>query len=303
MQMRAALQHPDATEHDRIAIGFALAKAMDDAGDCAGALAALAQANAIARHRQTWDAQAFSAQVAAVRAAFDQARGGRPRRSVGKPSSLSVFRAPAPPWSSRSWPPIRRSRVRANCPTCRRCWPRNRAAAASHSRNGWPTRRPTAGRGSGSVNWSAPRAGGSSGRCSSTSCPTTGFTSARSAPCCRRHISWCAVAIRWKPALLLPAAAGRQHWLCPPLRGPGPAAGTTSTAAWRAEVAAALHVGGAPDHAVGRRGSGTYDQPWFATLRQHDRDAGVRAPGNGNSEALVNWPRSMLSQVLANVSV
>lgn len=70
-QMRAALLHPDATGHDRIAIGFALAKALDDAGDCAGALAALAQANAIARHRQAWDAQAFSAQVTAIRAAFE----------------------------------------------------------------------------------------------------------------------------------------------------------------------------------------------------------------------------------------
>lgn len=88
-QMRAALQHPDATEHDRIAIGFALAKAMDDAGDCAGALAALAQANAIARHRQTWDAQAFSAQVAAVRAAFEPSP-GRASAPIGREAIFVV---------------------------------------------------------------------------------------------------------------------------------------------------------------------------------------------------------------------
>lgn len=72
-QMRAALQNGDATEHDRTAIGFALAKALDDAGDYSGSLAALAEANAIARRQQAWDAQAFSNQVAAVGTAFEPA--------------------------------------------------------------------------------------------------------------------------------------------------------------------------------------------------------------------------------------
>lgn len=72
-RMRAALQGGDATEHDRIAIGFALAKALDDAGDYLSSLAALAEANAIARRQQTWNAQAFSNQVAAVGAAFEPA--------------------------------------------------------------------------------------------------------------------------------------------------------------------------------------------------------------------------------------
>ena len=72
-QMRAALQRDDATEHDRIAIGFALAKALDDAGNYTESLAVLQQANAIARRQQAWDAQAFSSQVAAVSAAFEQA--------------------------------------------------------------------------------------------------------------------------------------------------------------------------------------------------------------------------------------
>ena len=71
-QMRLARQSANASEQDRVAIGFALAKALDDAGDLAGSLAALAQANAVARRLQTWDAKAFSNQVAAVGVAFAQ---------------------------------------------------------------------------------------------------------------------------------------------------------------------------------------------------------------------------------------
>lgn len=51
-RMRAALQLPATNDNDRITIGFALAKALDDAGDYAASLAALEQANAIARRRQ-----------------------------------------------------------------------------------------------------------------------------------------------------------------------------------------------------------------------------------------------------------
>ena len=69
-QMRAALQSSQATEQDRIALGFALAKALDDTGDLAGSLAALAAANDVARRQQTWNASAFSSQVAAVNEAF-----------------------------------------------------------------------------------------------------------------------------------------------------------------------------------------------------------------------------------------
>ena len=69
-RMQAALQQPRASEDDRIATGFALAKALDDAGRHADSLDALAQANAIARHRQQWNAGAFSAGVAATLQAF-----------------------------------------------------------------------------------------------------------------------------------------------------------------------------------------------------------------------------------------
>jgi tetratricopeptide (TPR) repeat protein len=70
-RMRAALQLPATNDNDRITIGFALAKALDDAGDYAASLAALEQANAIARRRQAWNAEAFSSSVAAIGAAFD----------------------------------------------------------------------------------------------------------------------------------------------------------------------------------------------------------------------------------------
>lgn len=69
-QMQAALKRSDATENDRIAIGFALAKAFDDEGRYAESLAALATANATAQRYQAWDAARFSASVANVSGAF-----------------------------------------------------------------------------------------------------------------------------------------------------------------------------------------------------------------------------------------
>ena len=75
-QMRAALQRPEASEHDRTAIGFALAKALDDAGRYDESLRALATANTIARRQQTWNASAFSNSVAAISSAFEPAPQG-----------------------------------------------------------------------------------------------------------------------------------------------------------------------------------------------------------------------------------
>lgn len=69
--MQSALQRADATEQDRITIGFALAKAFDDDGDYARSLDALAQANAIARRYQAWDAPRFSAGIASISDAFE----------------------------------------------------------------------------------------------------------------------------------------------------------------------------------------------------------------------------------------
>jgi tetratricopeptide (TPR) repeat protein len=69
-QMRAALQRADTNESDRNAIGFALARALDDQGRYADSLAALEQAHAIARRQYPWDAAAFSANVQAGVQAF-----------------------------------------------------------------------------------------------------------------------------------------------------------------------------------------------------------------------------------------
>ncbi|TCI11484.1 sulfotransferase family protein [Dyella soli] len=77
-QMRAAQLRPDATERDRISIGFALAKALDDAGQYAESLDALAQANTIGRRLQPWNAAAFSASVGGIHAAFEGAQASAP---------------------------------------------------------------------------------------------------------------------------------------------------------------------------------------------------------------------------------
>jgi Tfp pilus assembly protein PilF len=68
--MQAAMQQQRASENDRIATGFALAKALDDSGRHADSLATLAHANGIARRRQQWNADAFSAGISTVNQAF-----------------------------------------------------------------------------------------------------------------------------------------------------------------------------------------------------------------------------------------
>jgi tetratricopeptide (TPR) repeat protein len=65
-----AMQRPAVKEDDMIAMGFALAKALEDQGRYADALAALAQAHARARRRQQWNAVAFSARTDAILQAF-----------------------------------------------------------------------------------------------------------------------------------------------------------------------------------------------------------------------------------------
>lgn len=77
-RMRAALQLGGVSENDRVNIGFALAKALDDAGRYAESLDALAGANAIVRRYLAWSAPAFSASVAAISDAFDPPPAGAP---------------------------------------------------------------------------------------------------------------------------------------------------------------------------------------------------------------------------------
>jgi len=62
-RMQQALAHPSASTDDRMAIGFALARALDEAGDYAQSLHALQQANALGRQRQQWDRSGFSRSV------------------------------------------------------------------------------------------------------------------------------------------------------------------------------------------------------------------------------------------------
>lgn len=69
-RIQAAMRQPEAGDDDLMAMGFALAKALEDAGRYAESLAALARANEIARRRQTWDAAGFSNLVSAVNDAF-----------------------------------------------------------------------------------------------------------------------------------------------------------------------------------------------------------------------------------------
>lgn len=70
--MQRALRTPGLGVSDLVPTGFALAKALDDNGRYAESLTALATANALARQRQHWQAQAFSASVTGMFEAFPQ---------------------------------------------------------------------------------------------------------------------------------------------------------------------------------------------------------------------------------------
>lgn len=68
--MRAALRDASTTDDDRVAIGFALSHALDSMGQYRAALAALADAHAIARGRHAWDAGRFTRLADAATKAF-----------------------------------------------------------------------------------------------------------------------------------------------------------------------------------------------------------------------------------------
>lgn len=63
-RMRSAIQDSRASDNDRIATGFALAKALDEQHREAESLDVLAHANRIARRRRRWNAPMFNAVVA-----------------------------------------------------------------------------------------------------------------------------------------------------------------------------------------------------------------------------------------------
>ena len=85
-RIRAALADLRASDDDRIALGFALAKALDDHGRYAESLDALARANAIARKRKAWDAAAFAESVSSIHAAFTP-----PPHGAAEPLGASVI--------------------------------------------------------------------------------------------------------------------------------------------------------------------------------------------------------------------
>lgn len=82
--MRAAAASPGAAPDDRVAIGYSLAKALEDLGKYAESLQALAQAKDRLRSRQPWDAAAFSRKVASILAAFTPAVAPRSGTPLGR---------------------------------------------------------------------------------------------------------------------------------------------------------------------------------------------------------------------------
>lgn len=69
-RIRQAMQRPSASDDDLIAMGFALGKALEERGQLAESLQAIAQANARARNRREWRADVQSQRVDAVLQAF-----------------------------------------------------------------------------------------------------------------------------------------------------------------------------------------------------------------------------------------
>jgi len=82
-----ALRAPRVSDDDRIALGFALAKAFEDQGRYADSLEALARANALARSRFRWNAAGHTALVDATLAAFDPP----PAQTSGSLGSEVIF--------------------------------------------------------------------------------------------------------------------------------------------------------------------------------------------------------------------
>ncbi|MER3547253.1 MAG: sulfotransferase family protein [Rhodanobacteraceae bacterium] len=82
-QMQRSLRDPRASDNDRIAIGFALAKALDDQGRYVESLRAIADANAIARCQRQWNAKSFSAGISEILDAFTPPPRGAPDETLG----------------------------------------------------------------------------------------------------------------------------------------------------------------------------------------------------------------------------
>jgi tetratricopeptide (TPR) repeat protein len=81
--LRDALNTPGASEDDMAAMGFTLARALDDRKQYAESLAALEQANARIRARKRWDARVYSEHIDAVLESFTPPRAGAVDPTLG----------------------------------------------------------------------------------------------------------------------------------------------------------------------------------------------------------------------------
>lgn len=89
-RMRAALRDSGVGDNDRIAIGFALAKALDEQGCYNESMDELKRANAIACLRQHWDANGFSTAVSAINDAFTPPHPPAPDTGLGQEALFIV---------------------------------------------------------------------------------------------------------------------------------------------------------------------------------------------------------------------
>lgn len=81
--MQAAMREPRASERDRIALGFAIARVLDRNDRCTEVMGVLKETHAHARKLQAWDAASFSRGLDAVLAAFATAQADLLERGHG----------------------------------------------------------------------------------------------------------------------------------------------------------------------------------------------------------------------------
>jgi len=77
-RLRRAIDRDDASDADRVAMGFALAKALADVGEYAASLDALARADARARQHRQWNPNAHAAHLDSLLATFADPPSGAP---------------------------------------------------------------------------------------------------------------------------------------------------------------------------------------------------------------------------------
>lgn len=82
--MQAAIANPQATDRERVATGFALARVLDATGRYTEAMGVLAETHAHARALQPWDSAAFARGLDAILAAFASPAPAAPDGTLGQ---------------------------------------------------------------------------------------------------------------------------------------------------------------------------------------------------------------------------